>query len=329
MVTVDGANSKWINSGGLSLGRGEIQVTSGGQVASDIGFIASASGAPALFQVSGVGSAYNLSGNLYIGGFIAEGTGTLMVSSGGAVSVSNGDLTVGGTTAVGIGTLVVASGGTVSVPDGLVSVTLQGTIKGDGVISAAIINSGVVAPGTSAGALHVNGDLIQGALGKLQFELGGTTPGTSYDQLIISGLASLAGTLEVTTIDMFTPQAGNSFNILDWGNRSGTFATLGLPPLAPGLIWDTSQLYTAGVLSVVVSLPGDYNLNGTVDAADYVVWRKNDGPPTGYITWRDNFGRTAGSGSGVTVYATIPEPATAVALMFAAVGWSLSRRRGG
>ena len=39
---------------------------------------------------------------------------------------------------------------------------------------------------------------------------------------------------------------------------------------------------------------GDYNGNGAVDAADYVLWRKSPGDfggsPTGYNTWRSNFG---------------------------------------
>jgi hypothetical protein len=46
---------------------------------------------------------------------------------------------------------------------------------------------------------------------------------------------------------------------------------------------------------------GDYNQNGTVDAADYVVWRKGLGAiytQNDYNVWRTNFGRTAASGSG-------------------------------
>ena len=39
-------------------------------------------------------------------------------------------------------------------------------------------------------------------------------------------------------------------------------------------------------------LPGDFNANGTVDAADYVVWRKNGGPPADYNQWRAHFGET-------------------------------------
>jgi hypothetical protein len=55
-----------------------------------------------------------------------------------------------------------------------------------------------------------------------------------------------------------------------------------------------------------VQLPGDFNNNGTVDAADYVLWR-NGGPlandptpgvqPDDYNYWRANFGRTVGAGS--------------------------------
>lgn len=58
-------------------------------------------------------------------------------------------------------------------------------------------------------------------------------------------------------------------------------------------------------------LDGDYNGDGTVDAADYVVWRRNDGTPGGYDTWRENFGATLpGSGGG----SAVPEPAS-LALM--------------
>ncbi len=116
---------------------------------------------------------------------------------------------------------------------------------------------------------------------------------------------------------------------------SGTFDTLTLPSLSGGLSWNTSQLYTTGTLSVVsAGIPGDYNNNGTVDAADYVLWR-NGGPlqndatvgvqPADYDVWRAHFGQTAGSGLGTNTNATVPEPTTLVLLMFAAAGWCLRR----
>jgi hypothetical protein len=59
------------------------------------------------------------------------------------------------------------------------------------------------------------------------------------------------------------------------------------------------------------SIPGDYNLNGVVDAADYVLWRKNNNTattlpndatpgtsPADYDVWRAQFGQSLGSGTG-------------------------------
>ena len=44
--------------------------------------------------------------------------------------------------------------------------------------------------------------------------------------------------------------------------------------------------------------PGDFNGNGVVDAADYVVWRKSDNTPANYTVFRSNFGNTGGGGGG-------------------------------
>jgi hypothetical protein len=65
--------------------------------------------------------------------------------------------------------------------------------------------------------------------------------------------------------------------------------------------------------SAVPTLPGDYNQDEKVDAADYVVWRKTDGTPNGYNLWRNNFGLTAASGGAASSPALtsveVPEPA--------------------
>jgi hypothetical protein len=150
----------------------------------------------------------------------------------------------------------------------------------------------------------------------LFIELGGPTPGSQYDQVHVTGQLSLGGALKIDLIDLggglFTPAAGNSFDILDWGSLVGTFSSLQLPALDGTLAWNTSQLYTSGVLSVVFAgLPGDYNHNGIVDAADYTLWRDGLGTTytqADYNIWKANFGAHAGSGSGAT--ATVPEPAT-------------------
>jgi hypothetical protein len=59
-------------------------------------------------------------------------------------------------------------------------------------------------------------------------------------------------------------------------------------------------------------LPGDYNFNGVVDAADYVVWRDQIGGQAGYNRWQRQFGETANadaSPSAVGLAIAVPEPA--------------------
>jgi hypothetical protein len=65
----------------------------------------------------------------------------------------------------------------------------------------------------------------------------------------------------------------------------------------------------------VVNLPGDFNKNGIVDGADYVVWRNTMGDATSYNLWRTHFGQTYASGSALSENLTVPEPGTPLLLL--------------
>lgn len=91
----------------------------------------------------------------------------------------------------------------------------------------------------------------------------------------------------------------------------------------PGLIEDVTgqMLLLDGTTHTIAvqyindaALPGDYNGDGIVNAADYTVWRNGGSPDdsqAGYNLWRTNFGRTSGSGaeSGASASLAVPEPA--------------------
>jgi hypothetical protein len=72
-------------------------------------------------------------------------------------------------------------------------------------------------------------------------------------------------------------------------------------------------------------LLGDYNENGTVDAADYVLWRENNiNGAQGYADWKTNFGRTLTPGSGSA--AAVPEPAGVALLLIGGLAAAALRR---
>jgi hypothetical protein len=75
-------------------------------------------------------------------------------------------------------------------------------------------------------------------------------------------------------------------------------------------------------------LAGDYNGDGSVDGADYIVLRAGLGSTyrqLDVLLWRANFGNTAGLG-GVTTFAAVPEPSSML-LLIAAIARVTIRRK--
>jgi hypothetical protein len=74
---------------------------------------------------------------------------------------------------------------------------------------------------------------------------------------------------------------------------------------------DSDQLTSAALaINAAAFLPGDFNHDDVVDAADYTVWR--DGLDNGYTSdqyqiWKDHFGQSLSSDGGGAIATTIPE----------------------
>ncbi len=102
-----------------------------------------------------------------------------------------------------------------------------GTLEGTGNIVGDLFNYGTVKPGDSPGKLTIDGNFLQGAGGTLTIEIAGLGAG-QYDQIDVSGLASLAGKLALNLLNGFTLAAGDTFDILKATGISGDFSALSL-----------------------------------------------------------------------------------------------------
>ncbi|WP_310383203.1 beta strand repeat-containing protein [Roseateles sp.] len=126
---------------------------------------------------------------------------------------------------------------------------------------------GKLTVGASPGFGTDEGDVEFGESSSYLAEIGGITAcslrcendavfkDSSFDKYSVAGNLSLNGILRLTSWNGFVAQAGQSFDLLDWGTLTGTFAEIDASgfKLATGTQLNYSHLYTDGSISVTVS----------------------------------------------------------------------------
>ena len=153
--------------------------------------------------------------------------------------------------------------------------------------------------------------------------------GSNANQLTELFLGAAGSTLAPNA----TLNLGNAYNTSIFGNTDGDL-------IFKFGVLNGAALITAPVTYVSTGVPGDYNGNGIVDAADYTVWRDSLGK-TGaglaadgdgnnavdqadYTYWKTRFGNTSGSGAGQA--GSVPEPTSLVLALTALVLLAQMRR---
>lgn len=186
------------------------------------------------------GSAVNIGANNQLAGNYLAGTSIVMggLSAGGGRALALAGISLDTNTINARGGLAGGdySGGLKYAPDG--SVVLSGGSGGTTVIAPGVVdggigsfggsvaNSGTLSPGLTGGApgvLVVGGNFTQSSTGTLVIELASPT---SFDRLVVTGTAALAGTVQIDSVSGYNP-VGQSFTFLTApGGVSGTFGTL-------------------------------------------------------------------------------------------------------
>jgi hypothetical protein len=136
------------------------------------------------------------------------------VGGGYAYSQSAGTTTIDGTLTASSGINV--TGGTIEGAG-----TLSGNVSVGGSGTTPALNIG---DSGKAGLLVITGAYAQLATASVNAFIGGTTVGTGYSQLQVSGTATLAGTLTVALASGFTPTIGSTFTVLTASSISGSFS---------------------------------------------------------------------------------------------------------
>jgi hypothetical protein len=215
---------------------------------------------------------------------------------------------------------------------GAVTVGTTSTLSGTGSLDGAVTNNGTIAPGTETLApdtLTLTGNVTNNANSHWLIGLDGATSG----KLTIGGNLDLSA---LDSLDVIGTGSGSSWVIATYaGALTGTFDNV-----TPGYTVDYGTLNNSQITLMVPGLAGDFNDDGKVDAADYVVWRKNETansplPNDNGLTtqadrfnlWRANFGNPMGSGSSSGTAGSVPEPATMLLLLVAIAGLPAARSR--
>ena len=201
----------------------------------------------------------------------------------------------------------------------------------DGEISSLVAYNGQ--PESNGFGLFVSGDQFVARVGSFERSLG---PATAFQWHHLAYVQSLGTAsyyydgklVHETTSDPLPTKAEGGFWLGGLGTGTSDEGTYLFNGWIDEVRYQSFNPLSAGAFNPTAFLirdpagPGDFNEDGIVDAADYVVWRKTDGSPEDYDFWRTNFGRTA-AGSGTVgppgSSSAVPEPGFVALVMVGAI----------
>ena len=138
--------------------------------------------------------------------------------------------------------------------EGILHIKENDILKGAGIINGHIVNKGLISPGYSPGLIQDRAMTLEEG-GVLLIELGGTDF-NQFDRIVVDEEVNLGGKLEVELIDGYTPNVGDEFEFMNFGESFSDFSEMSGLDLGDGLS-DANPRLSSYKLRVIDSSPKD------------------------------------------------------------------------
>jgi autotransporter family porin len=179
--------------------------------------------------------------------FETQGVRTGVVDLPGGKTIVDGTLATSSAVRFFSGSLLLSAAGPIKIE--------RGSVFGNGgSLAANVTSGGTLTPAdlsTTTGTLAITGTYAQNSTGALDINLAGTG---QFNQLHVTGKASLSGTLNIGLLNGFVPPLHATFKILTCSARSGQFSTVNGTAIN-GIEHFVVQYHTSDVTLQVVSGP--------------------------------------------------------------------------